>query len=61
VHVWDVAAGQVILQAAGGSIRDLSGKMVEMSSYLEGEKIDRVLVAAAKGQHKEIISTLEAR
>jgi hypothetical protein len=35
--------------------------MVEMSSYLEGEKIDRVLVAAAKGQHKEIISTLEAR
>jgi myo-inositol-1(or 4)-monophosphatase len=61
VHVWDVAAGQVILQAAGGSIRDLSGKLVEMSNYLEGEKIDRVLVAAAKGQHKEIISTLEAR
>lgn len=61
VHVWDVAAGQVILQAAGGSIRDLSGKQVEMSNYLEGEKIDRVLVAAAKGQHKEIINTLEAR
>ena len=61
VHVWDVAAGQVILQAAGGSIRDLSGKPVGLSNYLEGEKIDRVLVAAAKGQHKEIISTLEAR
>jgi myo-inositol-1(or 4)-monophosphatase len=61
VHVWDVAAGQVILQAAGGSIRDLSGRLVEMSNYLEGEKIDRVLVAAAKGQHKEIINTLETR
>jgi len=61
VHVWDVAAGQVILQAAGGSIRDLSGKTVEISNYLGGEKIDRVLVAAAKGQHKEIISTLAAR
>lgn len=61
VHVWDVAAGQVILQASGGSIRDLAGKPVDMSNYLEGEKIDRVLVAAAKGQHKEIVNTLEAR
>jgi myo-inositol-1(or 4)-monophosphatase len=61
VHVWDVVAGQVILQAAGGSMRDLSGRVVDMSNYLEGEKIDRVLVAAAKGQHKEIINTLEAR
>ncbi len=61
VHVWDVAAGQVILQASGGSIRDLAGRPVDMSHYLEGERIDRVLVAAAKGQHKEIINTLEAR
>jgi myo-inositol-1(or 4)-monophosphatase len=61
VHVWDVAAGQVILEAAGGSIRDLSGKKVDLSNYLGGEKIDRMLIAAAKGQHKEIAETMKRR
>jgi myo-inositol-1(or 4)-monophosphatase len=61
VHVWDVAAGQVILEAAGGSIRDKSGKKVDLSNYLGGEKIDLVLIAAAKGQHKEIADTLKER
>ncbi len=61
VHVWDVAAGQVILESAGGTIRDLSGKKVDLSNYLGGEKIDRLLIAAAKGQHKEIADTLKGR
>ena len=61
VHVWDVAAGQVILESAGGSIRDKSGKKVDLSNYLGGEKIDLVLIAAAKGQHKEIADTLKER
>lgn len=61
VHAWDVAAGQVILEAAGGSIRDMHGKKVDLSNYLEGEKIDRILIAAPDGQHKDIASSLERR
>lgn len=61
VHVWDVAAGQVILEAAGGSIRDLQGKKIDLAAYLEGEKIDRILIAAAKGQHRLIAGALDGR
>jgi len=61
VHVWDVAAGMVILEAAGGSICDLDGRKVDLSDYLGGQKIDRVLIAAAKGQHKDIGNTLQRR
>ncbi|MBW1871564.1 MAG: inositol monophosphatase, partial [Deltaproteobacteria bacterium] len=61
VHVWDVAAGMVILEAAGGSICGLDGRKVDLSDFLGGQKIDRVLIAAAKGQHKEIGNTLQRR
>ena len=61
VHVWDVAAGQVILEAAGGAIRDMKGKKVNLSAYLEGQKIDRILIAAAKGQHGVIAEALGSR
>jgi len=61
VHAWDVAAGQVILEAAGGSIRDMGGKKVDLSNFLEGEKIDRILIAAPDGQHKDIANGLEQR
>jgi myo-inositol-1(or 4)-monophosphatase len=61
VHVWDVAAGLVILEAAGGTIRDLEGKKVDLSGFLGGEKIDKVLIAAAKGQHREIAANLQKR
>ncbi len=61
VHVWDLAAGLVILQAAGGAVRDLEGKKVDLSGYLSGEKIDGILVAAPRGLHRDIASMLEKR
>lgn len=54
VHVWDVAAGMVILQAAGGTIKTLDNKEWDITSALTspGGKIDCQILAAAKGQHK---------
>ena len=54
VHVWDIVAGQVILAAAGGEIRDLEGNLFQANNYLESTKVDRVLLAAAEGQHRDI-------
>jgi myo-inositol-1(or 4)-monophosphatase len=61
VHVWDLAAGLVILEAAGGSIKTLSGKKVDLSAYLSGEKIDQILIAAPNGQHREITDGMSIR
>lgn len=61
VHVWDIAAGAVILEAAGGTLRTMDGKKVELSDFLSGERIDPVLVAAPRGQNQEIANLLEPR
>ncbi len=61
VHVWDIAAGQVILEAAGGSIRDLQGKKVNLSSYLDGGRIDQTLIAAPNGLHTDIAAFMQPR
>ena len=54
VHLWDVVSGQVVLAAAGGEIRDLDGKLFEPADYLEQSRIDKVLLATAKGQFKDV-------
>jgi myo-inositol-1(or 4)-monophosphatase len=61
VHVWDLAAGQVILEAAGGSIRDLEGKKLDLSGSLAGGRIGKILVAAPKGLHADVAGVLQAR
>lgn len=61
VHVWDVVAGQAILEAAGGEIRDLGGEPFRPADYLEETRVDRVLLAAARGQHKHIQKFLHER
>jgi myo-inositol-1(or 4)-monophosphatase len=60
-HVWDIAAGCVILEAAGGAVRDLTGTRVELTRYLPGERIDIALLAAPRGLHAEIAASLEPR
>ncbi len=54
VHVWDVAAGLVILESAGGAIRTLDNKEWDITTALTspGGKIDVPILAAARGQHK---------
>ena len=56
VHVWDVAAGVVILEAAGGRIRTLDNKEFDTSAALRapGARIEQPLLAAAKGHHKNV-------
>lgn len=61
VHIWDIAAGQVVLEAAGGGIRDLHGNKVELADYSKGGDVDKVLIAASLGLHKEIGILLEGR
>lgn len=59
VHLWDLVAGQVILEAAGGQIMDLDGNPFTPERYLTSTKVDRVLLAAAEGQHRDIKRFLE--
>jgi myo-inositol-1(or 4)-monophosphatase len=61
VHVWDVAAGMIILEAAGGTLRELSGKRVDLSRYLDGSRVDTILVAAGKGLHHDIAGMIGPR
>jgi myo-inositol-1(or 4)-monophosphatase len=61
VHVWDIAAGVVILEAAGGVVRTMDGKRPELSEFLEGDRIGQILVVAAKGLTDEVIETLQPR
>lgn len=61
VHVWDVAAGAVILEAAGGMLRDLDGKKVPLGESLSGERIGRILLASGRNQHEDIAGAIRGR
>lgn len=54
VHIWDIVAGQVILEAAGGEITDFDGNPFEPEKHLSDTRVDKVLLAAAEGQHRDI-------
>ncbi len=58
VNAQDLAAGSIILEAAGGEIRFLDGEKAHIGDYLEGQTIDRPLLAAPKGAHADIIKHL---
>mgnify|MGYP005849053997 CR=1 FL=1 len=60
VHIWDIAPGLAILQAAGGEIRDLQGRLFNPEDYMDGQPVDRVYLAAARGQHDQILRYLHA-
>ncbi len=50
----DIVAAKIILEAAGGEIRTLEGKELQLNDYIEGQKIEEHLLAAAKGAHNQI-------
>jgi myo-inositol-1(or 4)-monophosphatase len=56
VNVQDLAAGSIILEAAGGAITFMDGTPFHVGDYLDGKRVEGPLVAAAKGTHAEIIS-----
>jgi myo-inositol-1(or 4)-monophosphatase len=54
VHIWDLAAGLILLEAAGGEIRYLDGKDFHLNDYLDSQKVDEPLLAAPAGEHSLI-------
>lgn len=61
VHIWDIAPGMAILKAAGGEIRDLEGNLFNPADYMDGRSVDRIFLAAAKGQHDQIARFLKMK
>ncbi|MBN2723977.1 MAG: inositol monophosphatase [Deltaproteobacteria bacterium] len=61
VHIWDIAPGMAVLKAAGGEIRDLDGNLFNPADYMDGRSVDRIFLAAAKGQHDQIARLLTAK
>jgi len=49
VTVRDLAAGSIILQAAGGEIRYMDGRPFHIGEILDGHRIEDPLIAAPKG------------
>lgn len=50
----DLAAAQIILNAAGGKICKLDGSEFHLSEYLGGQRIEEHLLAAPQGAHPSI-------
>ncbi len=49
VGVRDMAAGSIILEAAGGEIRFMDGRRFHVGEYLDGRRVSEPLVAAPQG------------
>ena len=50
----DLAAAQIILEAAGGKIHRLDGRQFHLSDYLGGQRIEEHLIAAPEGSFDSI-------
>ncbi|MDR3570526.1 MAG: inositol monophosphatase family protein [Syntrophobacteraceae bacterium] len=50
----DLAAAQIILEAAGGKIHRLDGRQFDLSDYLGGQRIEDHLIAAPEGSFEAI-------
>jgi myo-inositol-1(or 4)-monophosphatase len=55
VGVQDLAAGSIILEAAGGAITFMDGSPFHVGDYLNGDRVEGPIVAAPIGAHEEII------
>ncbi len=54
-YLWDLAAGALILQQAGGELRYLSGPPVDLAELLDGRLIPEPIVAG----HPDIVAQLQ--
>ena len=60
VSVQDLAAGSIILEAAGGEITFMDGKPFHVGDYLYGTRVEEPLIAGATGAHKEYIQYFDS-
>ncbi len=61
VNVQDLAAGSIILEAAGGEITFMDGRPFHVGDYLDGKSVEETLVAAPKGVWKALAPHFTAR
>src|SRR5271157_800299 len=59
VNVRDLAAGSIILEAAGGEIRYLDGRPFQVGEHLDGRRVEDPLIAAPKGSFKSFVRHLK--
>ncbi len=55
VNIRDLAAGSIILQAAGGQIKYLDGSDFHIGEHFDGKRIDEPLIAAPKNAHESFV------
>jgi myo-inositol-1(or 4)-monophosphatase len=55
VSVRDLAAGSIILGAAGGEIRFFDGRPFHVAEFLDGRRVTEPLIAAPKGTHDSFL------
>lgn len=55
VSVRDLAAGSIILEAAGGQIRYMDGTRFHIGDVLDGRRVDEPLIAAPKGSWESFV------
>jgi myo-inositol-1(or 4)-monophosphatase len=55
VSIKDLAAGSIILEAAGGEIRFLDGRPFHIGEYLDGKRVEDPLIAAPRNSCSEFI------
>jgi len=55
VTVQDLAAGSMILEAAGGEMRYLDGRPFHVGEYLDGKRVEETILAAPRGSHTAFI------
>lgn len=61
VSYQDLAAAQMILEAAGGEIRKVDGGKFHLNDHVDGSPIEDHLVAAARGRHDTIRDYLKEK
>jgi myo-inositol-1(or 4)-monophosphatase len=55
VSLQDLAAGSIILEAAGGEIRHMDGSHFHVGEYLDGKRIEEPLIASPKDSYKSFV------
>jgi myo-inositol-1(or 4)-monophosphatase len=55
VTVRDLAAGSIILEAAGGEMRYLDGRPVHVGEFLDGKRIEEPFIASPKGSFQSFV------
>jgi myo-inositol-1(or 4)-monophosphatase len=59
--IWDVAAGLVILRAAGGIVASLSGAPLDIAALLDGKRLPEPVVVGAEAHVAELRAVIQRR